>query len=102
MTVKDAVPASPVARPPGAKSKIQILYWQDIPSQLKVWDDFEEVKLDMPTRFADRIDAQAQRLGLTAGDAYMAELRWGDEQERAGVPGEVAAAVRQELAAALP
>ncbi len=102
VTVKDAVPASPVARPPGAKSKIQILYWQDIPSQLKVWDDFEEVKLDMPTRFADRIDAQAQRLGLTAGDAYMAELRWGDEQERAGVPGEVAAAVRQELAAALP
>jgi 5-methyltetrahydrofolate--homocysteine methyltransferase len=100
-----AAPAAPAAafqRPPGSKAKLQILYWQDIPSQVKAWDEFEEVKLDLPTRFADRIDAQAQRLGLAAGDAYLAQLRWGDEQERVGVPGEVAAAVRQELEAALP
>ena len=55
------VPAAAPARDPNAKSRYQILYWQDIPSQVKAWDDFDEVKLDMPTRFADRIDAQAQR-----------------------------------------
>jgi hypothetical protein len=25
---------------------MQILYWQDIPAQIKVWDDFEEIKLN--------------------------------------------------------
>ena len=96
-----AQPAAPVAiqRAPDAKSKVQILYWQDLPSQVKAWDDYEEVKLDLPTRFAERIDAQAQRLGLTKGDDYMAHLHWGDESERTGAPGEVAAAIRKELEA---
>src|SRR4051812_35208853 len=57
----EAAAATAVARDPNAKSKYQILYWQDIPSQVKAWDDFDEVKLDLPHRFADRIDAQAQR-----------------------------------------
>ncbi len=25
----------------------QILYWQDIPSQVKAWDDFDEVKIEL-------------------------------------------------------
>lgn len=93
---------APIQRPAGSKSKFQILYWQDLPSQVKAWDDDEEVKLDLPSRFAERIDAQAQRLGLTKGDDYMAHLRWGDEGERVGAPGEVAAAIRKELEAASP
>jgi len=68
--------AAPVSRAPDAKSKYQILYWQDLPSELKVWDDHEEVKVSLPTRFAERIDAQAQKLGLTKGDDYLAQLRW--------------------------
>ena len=98
-------PAAPVAaarRDPNARSKYQILYWQDIPSQVKAWDDFDEVKLDLPHRFADRIDAQAQRLGVAKGDDYINQLKWGDELERPGAPGEVAAAVRQELEDAAP
>jgi 5-methyltetrahydrofolate--homocysteine methyltransferase len=97
-----ATPAAPVKRDPNATSKYQILYWQDIPSQVKAWDDFEEAKLDLPHRFADRIDAAAQRLGLAKGDDYINQLRWGDEAERPGSPAEVAAAVRQELEAAAP
>ncbi len=94
--------AAPVRRDPKAKSKFQILYWQDIPSQVKAWDDFDEVKLDLPHRFADRIDAQAQRLGLAQGDDYVNQLRWSDEAERLGSPGEIAAAVRQEIETAAP
>lgn len=97
-----AAPAAAIARPPGSKSKVQILLWQDLPSQVKAWDDFEEVKLDLPTRFAERIDAQAHKLGLTAGDAYMAQLRWGPETEREGPPAEAGAAVKKELEAANP
>jgi methanogenic corrinoid protein MtbC1 len=96
------VPAAAAPRDPNAKSKYQILYWQDIPSSVKAWDDFEEVKLELPHRFAERIDAQAQRLGLAKGDAYINQLRWGDEQERVGAPAAVAAAVRREIEAATP
>ena len=91
-----------MTRDPNAKAKFQILYWRDIPSQVKAWDDFDEVKLDLPHRFADRIDAQAQKLGLAKGDEYINQLRWGDEQERVGAPGEIAAAVRKELEDASP
>lgn len=41
----------------------QILYWQDIPSQVKAWDDFDEVKVELPSRFAARIDQAAQAQG---------------------------------------
>jgi 5-methyltetrahydrofolate--homocysteine methyltransferase len=94
--------AAPVARAPDAKSKYQILYWQNLPSEIKAWDDHEEVKLPLPTRFAERIDAQAQKLGLTKGDDYLAQLRWGDEVERPGAPADVAAALRAELESANP
>jgi 5-methyltetrahydrofolate--homocysteine methyltransferase len=83
-----------------AKSKFQILYWQDIPSEVKVWDDFDEIKVSLPARFAERIDAAAQRQGLIQGDSYMAHLRWSEPAERAGPPREVAEAVRKELESA--
>ena len=85
--------------PANAKSKFQILYWQDIPSQIKAWDDFDEIKMDMPSRFADRIDASAQKQGLISQDAYSAYYRWSAETERAGSPQEVAEALKKELEA---
>jgi hypothetical protein len=91
---------SRVQRDPNAKSKFQILYWQDIPSEVKAWDDFDEIKVSLPSRFADRIDALAQKQGLISQDAYSAHLRWGAETERAGSPREVADTVRRELEAA--
>jgi cobalamin-dependent methionine synthase I len=85
-----------------ARSKFQILYWQDLPSQVRAWDGFEDVKLDLAPRFAARIDAAAQRLGLTQADDYLAQWRWADEAERTGSPADVAAGVRRELEAASP
>jgi 5-methyltetrahydrofolate--homocysteine methyltransferase len=87
------------ARDPNAKSKFQILYWQEIPSQIKVWDDFDEVKLNLPEKFIARIDAAAQRQGLISQDAYSAQLRWSEPAERAGAPDDVAQAVKRELEA---
>ena len=51
-------------RDPNAKSKFQILFWQEIPSEVKAWDDFDEVKISLPEKFANRIDAAAQKQGL--------------------------------------
>ena len=75
----------------------QILFWQDIPSQVKAWDDFDEVKLELPLRFTARIDDSAQKQGLTKADDYLAQWKWSDEQERAGAAAEVAEAVKREL-----
>ena len=80
----------------------QILYWQDIPSQIKAWDDFDEVKLELPNRFTARIDDSAQKQGLTSTDDYLAQWKWSDQQEREGSADEVAASVKQELEARFP
>ena len=91
--------AAKAPRPANAKAKFQILYWQDIPSEVKAWDDFDEIKVSLPTRFAELIDASAQKQGFIQADSYMAHLRWSDATERPGTPDEVAASVKQELEA---
>ena len=94
--------AARATRPADARSKFQILYWQDIPSEVKAWDDFDEVKISLDNRFAERIDLSAQKQGFIQADTYMAHLRWGEEAERPGTPEEVAAAVKKELEARFP
>jgi len=100
-TIEEVKAEREEASNPDAKSKYQILYWQDIPSELKAWDDFDEVKMSLPEKFVIKIDASAQKQGLISHDAYAAHLRWGDVIERAGSPREVAEAVRKELVATL-
>lgn len=95
--VKPAASVVAAARPAGNVVKYQILYWRDLPASLKVWDDFGELKVDLPAKFAERIDIEALKLGLTTGDAYTAQLRWGDEQSRPGVPEDVAKVLIKEL-----
>jgi len=75
----------------------QILCWQDIPSQVKAWDDFDEIKIELSPRFADRIDRAAQSQGLTSTDDYLAQWKWSEEQERPGTAQEVADAIKKEL-----
>src|SRR3954469_6457291 len=53
----------------------QILYWKDLPSEIKAWDDFEELKVSLHLRFTERIDKAAMTLGLTGADDYAAQLR---------------------------
>ena len=80
----------------------QILCWQEIPSQIKAWDDFDEVRVELPQRFAAHIDHAAELRGLTKSEDYLAQWKWTDEAERPGTPEEVAAAIKQELEAKGP
>lgn len=75
----------------------QILYWQEIPSQVKAWDDFDEIRVELPQRFAEKIDAAAEARGLTKSEDYLSQWKWTDEDERDGSPEDVAAAIKQEL-----
>ena len=75
----------------------QILYWQDIPSQVKAWDDFDEVKVEMPAKFMVKIDSSAKEQGLMDEDNYLAQWKWSEEEERKGSAGEVAESIKNEL-----
>ena len=77
----------------------KILYWQEIPSQVKAEDDVDDVTLPLAPKFMERIDQLAEQRGLQGSDDYLAGWRWSDEQEREGAAGEVAEVVKAELEA---
>lgn len=75
----------------------KILYWQEVPSQIRAEDDEDEVSLPLDRSFQDRIDALATARGLQQADDYLAQWSWGDEIERDGTAQSVAEAVKAEL-----
>ena len=75
----------------------KILYWQNIPSQIKVWDDFDEIKIELPPRFMVKIDQAAKEKGLIGNEDYLAQWNWSDENEIDGDPSEVAGKIKSEL-----
>lgn len=78
----------------------KILYWQEVPSQIRAEGDDGDVSVELPQRFMLRIDALAAERGLSAADDYLAQWHWSDEEERDGTAQEVADAVLKELEAA--
>lgn len=83
-------------------TKYQIIYWRDIPAQVRVKAGSKRVGRPLPQRFPVAIDEAAMRAGLTESDAYLAEWRKGDWMERGGELEEVADALVKELEAAYP
>jgi hypothetical protein len=77
----------------------KVLYWQEIPSQIKAEDDMDDVTVPMPDRFQERIDLMAARRRLQDADSYLAQWKWSEEEDREGSAEEVAAAVMAELEA---
>jgi hypothetical protein len=77
----------------------KILYWQEVPSQIRAEDDGGDVSVELPQKFMVRIDALATQRGLAGADDYLAQWRWSDEEEREGTAQDVADAVLAELEA---
>jgi hypothetical protein len=77
-----------------------VLYWQEIPSQIKAEDDLDDVTLPLDPRFMERIDQLASQRGLQGTDDYLAQWHWSDPREREGSAEGVAQAVKRELEAA--
>ena len=78
----------------------KILYWQEVPSQIKAEDERDEVTVSLPPRFMERIDQLAAKRNLQDADDYLAQWQWSEEQQRSGSAQEVADAVKAELEAA--
>lgn len=75
----------------------QILYWQNIPSQIKVWDDFDELKIELDQKFMVKIDQAAKEQNLIDTDGYLEQWRWGEELEYDGDAVEVAEILKKEI-----
>lgn len=81
-------------------SSYQIVYWRDIPAQVKVKAGRTRAARQLSDRFQEAIDAAAMRAKLTGTDEYLAEWRNGEPVEREGEPEVVAEAVAAELESA--
>ena len=75
----------------------QVLYWKDIPTQVRVFDGRRRVSRQMPPRFQEAIDRRAMKEGLAGTDAYLAHWQWSERQERPGEPQAVLPAVVRDL-----
>lgn len=78
----------------------KILYWQEVPSQIKAEDADDEVTVALSPKFLARIDRLAMERGLQDADDYLAQWRWGNEEEREGSARDVAESLRAELESA--
>jgi hypothetical protein len=79
-------------------TKVQVLYWQDVPSVIKaVGEDGSEVKRQLPEWYQQEIDKRAMSQGLTGSDAYLEQWHWSEPEERSGSPDDVIDAVEREL-----
>lgn len=81
-------------------TQYQIMYWHDIPVQVRAGGRRDRVSQGLPERFQAAIDKAAMAAGMTGSDAYTDGFYWSETQERDGTPAEVAAAVSSELDAA--
>ncbi len=80
-------------------TKYKILYWQEIPTQIKAEDELDDVTVMLDERFMQQVDILAAKRGLQSADDYLAQWKWTEEQEREGPAREVAESLKAELEA---
>jgi hypothetical protein len=75
----------------------RILYWQEIPAQIRAEDDEGEINVELPPAFQERIDRIAMQRGLAGNDSYLDHWKWSEPAERPGTAQEVVDALRREF-----
>ena len=77
----------------------KILYWQEIPTQIRAEDESDDVVVALDGKFMAQVDILAAKRGVQGADDYLAQWKWSEEEEREGTAREVAEAVKAELEA---
>ena len=77
-------------------TQYQVLYWRDIPAQIKLFVGRRPRSHALPARFQLAIDRIAMQEGLVGTDAYLDQWHWSAKQERAGTPEDVLPALLRE------
>ncbi len=62
-------------------SRTSILYWKEIPVQVKSEDTDNTVSLPLDSRFQEAADAVAMMDGSYGSDAYLDAWQWGETTE---------------------
>ena len=78
----------------------QIVYWRDIPAQIKLRSESGRLARSLSARFQEAIDAAAMRANATGTDAYLEEWRTSPPQQAEGDPERLADVLAAELEAA--
>jgi hypothetical protein len=78
-------------------AEYQVLYWYDIPLQVRAGSRRNRVSQELPSRFQVAIDKAAMAADLAGTDQYLSEFHWSERLEREGTPAAVVAAVVAEL-----
>ena len=82
--------------------KYQIIYWRDIPAQIKVKAGRQRGGRPLSKRFPVAIDEAAMQAGKTSSDDYLAEWRKSPWLEQDGDLDEVVDTLLAEVEAAYP
>jgi hypothetical protein len=80
-------------------AKVQVLYWQEIPSVVEAREGRVLHKVQLSQRFQELIDLVAMRKGLSGSDAYLEQWAKGPPEARDGDAKAVAEAVAGEFEA---
>lgn len=80
----------------------QIIYWRDIPAQVKVRAEARRLARGLSDRFQEAIDEAAMQVGLAGTDDYLAEWRVSPWQQRDGEPETIADGLVSEVEAQYP
>ena len=77
----------------------QILYWHDIPVQVRAREKRERLSKPLSPRFQEAIDHAAMAAGLIGDDEYTELFRWSEPAEAEGTMEQVVDRVASELEA---
>lgn len=80
-------------------ARYQILYWREIPAQVKAYDGARAVSRQLPERYQLAIDRVAMQEGLAGSDDYLNQWHWTAKLDRPGTAAEVLDSISQELIA---
>ncbi len=80
-------------------AKYQILYWKEIPAQVKVYDGPKAFTRQLPEHYQLEIDRLAMAEGLVGTDEYLNQWHWSPKLERPGSAEEVLEGLLRELTA---
>ena len=79
--------------------KYKVLYWQDIPAQIKVYGEGRPVAKKLHDRFQEHIDRVAMKKGMYGSEEYLEAWQWSAMREFEGAPEDSVEAIMDAVVA---
>lgn len=83
-------------------AKLRVMYWKEIPVQVKAEDGDAELSCLLSQRFQNGLDAISMFDGSSGSDEYLMAFEWGDVVEIDGTVEEAATAVAERYNESFP